>query len=68
MSTPDEQKLTLDEAARLAEESRRRAEAEREQARERARWALSLARRLRKLREDNGFGPLMEDAFGGGRG
>jgi len=64
----DGQKPDLGEAARLVEESRQRAAAERQRARESARGAWSLARRLRRLREANGFSELLNDAYGGGRG
>ncbi|MFN2636923.1 MAG: hypothetical protein ABR585_07855 [Gemmatimonadaceae bacterium] len=66
--TPSESRPDIDEAARMAEESKRRADADHARARESARWSLSLARRLRRLREENGFGQLMDDAFGGGHG
>ncbi len=62
---PDE-RPSLDDAARLAEESRRRAEADMIQARERARRSHGLARVLARLREENGFGPMFDGL--GGRG
>lgn len=66
--TRPEDRPDIDEAARLAEESTRRAEAELRRARESARCTLSLARRLQRLREENGFGELLNEAFGGGHG
>lgn len=64
----DEQLPDLDEARRAVEESRLRAEADMRGARERARRTMSLAERLRSLREENGFQQLFEEAFGGGSG
>ncbi|HEY9371035.1 DUF7620 family protein [Streptomyces sp.] len=55
----------IDEARQAAEESQRRAEEDMQRARERARKSLSLADRLRRLREQNGFDRLFDDAFGG---
>lgn len=55
----------LDQAAREAEESRRRAEEEAQRAHESAKRALSLAAVLRRLREENGFQAIFEEAFGG---
>jgi hypothetical protein len=68
MSRPEDQRPDIDEATRLVEESQRRAAAEQARAREAAGRSLSIARLLRRLREENGFGRLMDDAFGGGRG
>jgi hypothetical protein len=66
MTKPEHQRLDIDEATRLANEATRMAEMEQQRARESARWSLLLARKLRRLREENGFGQLMNDAFGGG--
>lgn len=68
MSDEREHRPDLDEAARLVEESRRQAEQDLSRALERARRRLTLADRLRRLREENGFARLFEEAFGGGRG
>ncbi|MET8334351.1 DUF7620 family protein [Streptosporangium canum] len=68
MSRPEDQRPDIDEATRLVEESKRRAAAEQARAREAAGRSLSIARLLKRLREENGFGRLMDDAFGGGRG
>ncbi|SFK92869.1 hypothetical protein SAMN05216275_14179 [Streptosporangium canum] len=68
MSRPEDQRPDIDEATRLVEESQRRAAAEQARAREAAGRSLSIARLLRRLREENGFGRLMDEAFGGGRG
>lgn len=57
----------IERAAREAAESTRRSEQEMRRARKSADHTLSIARWLRGLREDNGFGPLLDDAFGGGR-
>ncbi|RCG32002.1 hypothetical protein DQ384_05520 [Sphaerisporangium album] len=65
--TRDEQRPDLDQAARLVAESRRRAEQDAREARERARSKYSLAAMLRRLREENGFEAIMNDAFGGRR-
>ncbi|GAA3720989.1 hypothetical protein GCM10022224_103520 [Nonomuraea antimicrobica] len=67
MSREDESLPDLDDARQAAEESRRRAERDLRQARERARWMLDLAARLKRLREANGFEEMFEEAFGGGR-
>ncbi|GAA0853535.1 hypothetical protein ACFQVD_26400 [Streptosporangium amethystogenes subsp. fukuiense] len=65
--TPHEEDLPgINEARQAAEESWRRAEEEFAQAHARAKWTRSLAARLRRLREENGFGEFLEDAFGGG--
>ncbi|MET8866544.1 hypothetical protein ABZW11_26700 [Nonomuraea sp. NPDC004580] len=64
----DEHRPELDDARQAVEESRRRAEQDMNRARERARGWLSLAERLKRLREENGFQQLFEEAFGGGRG
>lgn len=64
--TPDDDRPDLDEAARRTEASRRQAEIDSRSARERARRVLSLAERLRRLREANGFEQIMDEAFGGG--
>lgn len=66
--TRPEDRPDLDQAAEAAEESMRRAEQEQVRARESARRTLSLAQRLRRLREENGFQQLMEEAFGGQHG
>ncbi len=58
----------LNQAAREAEASRRRAEEEAQRASESARRALSLAAILRRLREENGFQAIFEEAFGGRHG
>jgi hypothetical protein len=57
----------IDQATEDAEESRRRAEAELARARESARHSLSIAARLRRLREANHFGELLMDALRGSR-
>jgi len=65
---PHEEDLPgINEARQAAEKSRRRAEEEFAEAHARARRTRSLAALLRRLREDNGFGQLLDDAFGGGR-
>jgi len=67
MTTPrDDQPPQLDEARQAAEASRQRAEQDLTRARERARGWLSLAERLKRLREENGFAALFEQAFGSG--
>jgi hypothetical protein len=58
----------LNQAAREAEASRRRAEEEAQRARESAKRALSLAAVLKRLREENGFHELFQEAFGGRHG
>jgi len=63
MTRPDER--PIEQAAEEVASSRRHAEQELRQARESAKRSLSLARRLRRLREANGFAELMDDAFGG---
>jgi hypothetical protein len=55
----------IDEARQASAESRQRAEDDLRQARERANKTLTLAQRLRRLREQNGFDRLFDDAFGG---
>jgi hypothetical protein len=55
----------IDEARQASQESRQRAEEDMRRAREEAKRSLSLAQRLRRLREENGFGRLFDDAFGG---
>ncbi|NUW45532.1 DUF7620 family protein [Nonomuraea rhodomycinica] len=55
----------IDDAKHAVQQSRERAEQELRQARERARRMLGLADRLRRLREENGFHQLFEEAFGG---
>ncbi len=55
----------LDQAARETAESTRRAEHDKRQAMARARRQRSLAAVLRRLREENGFQAMFEDAFGG---
>jgi hypothetical protein len=68
MTDHDEERLPdIDEARQAADESMRRAEDELRQAREQARHTLSIAARLRRLREANGFSELFDDAFGGRR-
>lgn len=59
--TPD-----VDVAAMHAEQSMHQAEQDWLQAQERAKRRLTLAERLRLLREDNGFDLLFDNAFGGG--
>lgn len=66
--TDSNDRRDLTQAAQEAEKSRRRAEEEAKRARESARQALSLAAVLRRLREDNGFQAIFEDAFGGRHG
>ncbi|TDD54600.1 hypothetical protein E1286_05265 [Nonomuraea terrae] len=61
----DENLPDIDEARHAADESLQRAEQELRLARERARCTLSLADRLRRLREENGFHEILSDAFGG---
>ncbi|MCK2219687.1 hypothetical protein MF672_038715 [Actinomadura sp. ATCC 31491] len=56
----------LDEARALVEASQRQSEHDMSRAEERARRRYSLAERLRRLREENGFAALFEEAFGGG--
>lgn len=56
----------IERAARDAAASKLQAQRELASARERAGHALGIARRLRELREANGFGALLDDAFGGG--
>ncbi|MCK2214303.1 hypothetical protein MF672_010940 [Actinomadura sp. ATCC 31491] len=63
---PDE-RPSLDDAARQAEQSRRRAEADLARARERARASRGIADRLRRMREDNHFARMFDEALGGGR-
>ncbi|MGV9535021.1 DUF7620 family protein [Streptosporangium sandarakinum] len=58
----------LRQAAEEVEVSRRRAEAERARAREWARSTMTLAERLRRLREANHFGELLAEALRGRRG
>ncbi len=58
----------LNEAAREAEKSKRRAQEDAQRARESAKQALSLAAILRRLREENGFQAIFEEAFGGRHG
>lgn len=58
----------IDRAAEQAQESRQRAERDLVHARESAKRSRSLARLLQRLREDNGFERIMNDAFGGSRG
>lgn len=67
MSDEREHRPDLDEAALLAEASRRQAQHDLAQAKARAHRRLTLAERLRRLREANGFSSLLDDAFGGGR-
>ncbi|MEV0584117.1 hypothetical protein [Nonomuraea sp. NPDC050310] len=57
----------LNEARRDAEESAERARKEAREALARARKARSLAQWLRRLREENGFDRLFEEAYGRGR-
>ncbi|GIH91927.1 hypothetical protein ACFFMN_34030 [Planobispora siamensis] len=58
----------IEQAEQEAEASRRRAEADLAHARERALRSLTLAERLRRLREANHFGELLSEAFRGRRG
>ncbi|MGI5274904.1 DUF7620 family protein [Nonomuraea sp. CA-218870] len=64
----DERVPDIDEARQAADESRQRAEDDLRRAREQARHTLSVAARLRRLREANGFSELFDEAFGGRRG
>lgn len=66
MSDERENLPDLDEAARQVQESRRQAEQDMTRAQEQARRRLTLADRLRRLREDNGFQQMFEEAFGRG--
>jgi hypothetical protein len=66
MTDRDERLPDIDEAKQAAEESQRRAEADLHRAREQARRTLGLADRLRRLREQNGFDRMLDEAFGGG--
>jgi hypothetical protein len=61
----DDDRPDLEAAARLVEESTRRSEQDMRAGRERAKKTLSLAERLQRLREENGFDAFFEDAFGG---
>lgn len=63
----DDDLPSIDEARQASGESLQRAEDDLRDARERARHTLTLAQKLRRLREENGFGRLFDDAFGGGR-
>jgi hypothetical protein len=67
MAPSEDEMPGIDEARQAAGESRQRAEADLLHARERAKRVRSLADRLRRLREANGFAALFDDAFGGGR-
>ena len=64
MTHPDDD---IEQAAREAAASKLQAQQELASARERAGRSLGIARRLRELREANGFGALLDDAFGSGR-
>jgi hypothetical protein len=70
MTTSDDERpddeISLDAAARDAAQSKLQAQRELHGARERATKALKIADLLRKLREENGFARLFDDAFGGG--
>lgn len=66
MTTPHDEQPDIDDARQAAEQSRQRAEQDLTQARARARSWLTLAERLRRLREENGFDRLFQEAFGGG--
>jgi hypothetical protein len=69
MTDHDEERLPdIDEARQAADESMRRAEDAMRLAREQARHTLSIAARLRRLREANGFSELFDDAVGGRHG
>lgn len=68
MSDEREHLPDLDEARDLVEASQRQAEQDMSRAKESARRKLTLAQRLRRLREENGFDRLFEQAFGGGSG
>lgn len=68
MTPRDDDMPGIDEARQAAEQSRQQAEHDLQRARERARKSLTLAERLRRLREDNGFDRLFEEAFGAGPG
>lgn len=65
MTEPDGGLPGIDQARQASEESQRRAEEDLRRARERARKSLGIAERLRRLREQNGFDRLLDDAFGG---
>lgn len=58
----------LEQAVQAAEESKQRAEQELKRARESAGRTMSLARRLRQLREENGFREIFLDALRGSGG
>ncbi|MGW0805939.1 DUF7620 family protein [Nonomuraea sp. NPDC002799] len=67
MTERDDGRLSdIDEARQAAEASQRQAEEDMRRAREQAHKSLTLAGRLRRLREANGFSSLLDDAFGGG--
>lgn len=66
MTRPDD-RPDIEQATREAAQSKLQAQQELSQARERAGKTLRIARRLRELREANGFSALFDDAFGGGR-
>lgn len=69
MTERDNERLPdINEARQATEESERRAEADMRMACEQARESLSIADRLRRLREQNGFDRLFDDAFGASHG
>lgn len=65
MTGHDSERPDLEQAAEDAAQSAARAAEDSQDARERARRSLGLAERLRRLREENGFQQLFEEAFGG---
>lgn len=66
--TRRDERPDIDQAAQDAQESKRRADHELRQARETSGVWLSVARKLRQLREENGFGELWDDAVRGSGG
>jgi len=56
----------IEVAAEQTRQSWARAERDLAQAREASARHLSLAALLRRLRQQNGFGPMFDKAFGGG--
>ncbi|PZG20591.1 DUF7620 family protein [Nonomuraea aridisoli] len=63
-----EQQPGLQQAAHDVAASKRQAEKDLQRAREHAREHLTLARKLRELRESNHFAELLEAALRGNRG
>jgi hypothetical protein len=68
MTGGDNERADLERAARKTAESRRLAEEAARHSQEHAREALSWAAVLRRLREENGFQAIFEEAFGGRHG